>query len=475
MRLRTSIAAVLVWALIGASPAHALTRLEIVERAQRWVDLQVPYSQASRFETYRQDCSGMASMSWRLPAPGPSTRSLAVYGTPIARDELQPGDMLLKYDYHAAIFYKWANSEHTWYWALEQSSSVGHAVERLTKYPYWSQEGFVAYRPNTLTEVNDYGPYIEQVAGADRYQTALAASKRAFPDGSADTAVLCSGANWPDALGGSALAGAVSGPVLLTGPTALPAGVAEELARLGTERVVVIGGASAVSTAVVDAVSGLPGIAEVARIGGADRYQTAALVAEETVRERTDASLPYDGVVYVATGGHFADALGAAAVAAHTGRPILLSKTSQLPTSTVEAIGAIAARTAYIVGGTNAMPVPVESQLLATQIDDVERIAGADRYETSLELARHGVDEGLQWSGLALATGSGFADALAGAVMQARLGSVLVLTPSTHLSIHTDAAVRENTAQIDTVAVLGGDSAVSPLARRQVRWILDEP
>ncbi len=473
-RRRLALVALIVM-LATATPAHALTRLEIVGRAGRWVDLQVPYSQSLRFETYRQDCSGMASMAWRLPAPGASTRTLAPYGTVIERDDLQPGDMLLKYDYHAAIFYKWANSEHTWYWTREQSSSAGHAVERLTQYPYWSQAGFSAYRPNMLTEVDDYGTYITSVAGADRYQTAFAASRLAFPNGSADTAVVCSGENWPDALGGSALAGSLGGPILLTGGASVPSGLGTELARLGAASVVLIGGPSAISTGVAEAIDAMPGVTEVTRLGGKDRYETAALVASETVKARDAASLPYDGGIYVATGKSFPDALGAAAVAAHTGRPVLLSRTSTLPTATVVAIESIGARYAYIAGGTGALPDTIEWQLLGTAIEHTTRFAGSDRYETSLLLAQHGVAEGLEWDGLGIATGTGFADALAGAVMQARRGSTLVLTPSRHLAPGTDAGIRANLEHIDKVTVLGGDAAVSRLARRQIRWIMDEP
>jgi len=53
------------------------------------------------------------------------------------------------------------------------------------------------------------------IAGANRYATAVAVSKKAFPAG-ADAVVIATGENWPDALGGSALAGALGGPILLT-------------------------------------------------------------------------------------------------------------------------------------------------------------------------------------------------------------------------------------------------------------------
>lgn len=475
---RRALAMITLAALLAtATPAGALTRLEIVSRAQRWVELGVPYSQSSRFEGYRQDCSGMASMAWTLPMPGASTRTLAPYGTLISRDDLQPGDMLLKYDYHAVIFYKWANAQHTSYWTLEQSSSAGHAVARLTPYPYWSQQaaGFSAYRPDQVTEVDDYGTYVTSVAGADRYATAFAASRRAFADGSADSVVVCSGENWPDALGGSALAGAVEGPILLTPAATVPGALATEIARLGAHNVVIVGGASAVSTGVAEAIEDMPGVGSVTRIGGKNRYETAALVARETVRVRKAGGLSYDGGVYIATGGSFPDALGAATAAAYTGRPVLLSLYSTIPTDTAEAIEAIGARDAWITGGTAALSPAVESQLADAGIDESVRLAGKDRYETALLLAEHAVDEGLSWDGLGIATGSSFADALAGAVMQARLGSALVLTPSQHLDPSTDAAIRGNLDRIETTTVFGGDAAVSRLARRQIRWIMDEP
>jgi hypothetical protein len=108
-RSRLPLAAfVLALALILGLPsaAQAITRAEVLSRAERWVELEVPYSQTAYYWGYRTDCSGMASMAWRLPMSY-STRSLRASGylVPIHRDQLQPGDMLLKYDYHAAIFY----------------------------------------------------------------------------------------------------------------------------------------------------------------------------------------------------------------------------------------------------------------------------------------------------------------------------------------------------------------------------------
>jgi len=62
---------------------------------------------------------------------------------------------------------------------------------------------------------------------------------------------VAAGTNFPDGLSGSAAAGELGGPLLLTAPGGLPVSVATELARLKPRRVVVLGGTSAVSDAVV--------------------------------------------------------------------------------------------------------------------------------------------------------------------------------------------------------------------------------
>ena len=55
---------------------------------------------------------------------------------------------------------------------------------------------------------------IAEVAGANRFATAKAASEKAYPSPEeSEFAVVATGMNWPDALGGAALAGALKAPV----------------------------------------------------------------------------------------------------------------------------------------------------------------------------------------------------------------------------------------------------------------------
>ena len=121
---------------LGAANADASTaggpisRDEIIQRAQYWVDRQVPYSNTSSYPTppdnmsYRQDCSGFLSMTWHLnlpPASQPSTRDFGPYTTQLSSyGDLLLGDALIRAAAtsanppgHAVLFAGWENSGHT--------------------------------------------------------------------------------------------------------------------------------------------------------------------------------------------------------------------------------------------------------------------------------------------------------------------------------------------------------------------------
>ncbi len=297
-----------------------------------------------------------------------------------------------------------------------------------------------------------------RVAGADRYETALEAS-RDFEK--ASIAVLATGANWPDALGGTALAGAVRGPLLLTRPNELPAAVRDELRRLGVARVYILGGTGAVSNTVQSALWDMGLVVE--RLGGADRYATGKLVADKAI-EILGAS--YTGDALVATGTNFPDATGGSALAAALGRPILLVR----PTG--EVYVPAATRRVTILGGTGAVSAQVEVALQRQLgAGNVVRAGGADRYETAAKIAEVGVAAGMTWDGLGVATGADFPDALSGGAMLGAHNSVLLLTRPTVLSAEAEARLVDNADDIDRVHIFGGTGAVSLEAEDAVRRI----
>jgi putative cell wall-binding protein len=492
-RLGVALALTLTIVVVPASSAFAaMSRSLVMDRATRWADAVIPYSQSGWADLdgtivsspslgWRRDCSGFASMSWNLPKPGASTRSLASYADPIQKEALQPGDLILKSGEHAVIFGGWTDTTRTKYWAFEMSSTQSKNTtppdgsrRRETPYPYWGEDyGYLPYRLRGITESIDYSAYVSPIAGADRYATAAAASRAAWADGSAATVMIASGENWPDALGASALAGAVEGPVLLTRPGSLPAAVAEEIRRLGASEAIVVGGEAAVSPAVLQALDALEGV-ETTRVGGTDRYATSAALARETQVRAVAAGKSVDTEVFVATGADFPDALAAAPVAYRHLRPILLTTPGELATDTRQAIESLGASGAIVLGGAGAVSEQVRSDL-STLLDGahVPRLSGDDRYETAMALSAH-ADESccMTYRGAALANGAGFADALAGGVMAGRLGVPLLLTPAGRLHSGVADLLSGKAAAFGYVRCLGGDSAVYPIVRETIALML---
>lgn len=286
-----------------------------------------------------------------------------------------------------------------------------------------------------------------RVFGADRYLTAVELSAANFA--SADSVVIASGENFPDALTASALAGAIEAPVLLTRAGSVPAAVLAEIDRLGAGKAYIIGGTGAVSPAVVSALQGA-GLA-VERIAGADRYATAAAVADKVLAVTGTA---WNGEVFIASGEDFPDALAAAPVAAANGMPILLTRAGALPAATAAFLNDNDVEKSHVVGGTGVIGAWIQ-----TAAPGATRIAGANRYATAVEVAKFAETMGMNWGYLGIASGENFPDALAGGVVVGRNRGMLLLTQPNVLTPATAAAITANTPVRGEV--YGGPGAIS--------------
>ncbi|MET7692320.1 peptidoglycan-binding protein [Streptomyces sp. NPDC005483] len=163
----------------GAVKAPTTTRADIIRRAKEWVAAKVPYSMSAYWDDgYRQDCSGFVSMAWNLPG-NEWTGSLGQYGIRIAKDDLQPGDILLFHNpdnpeqgSHVVIFGGWTDYTHTYYLAYEEIRP--HARKQATPYAYWSNsDRYVAYR---------YKGLAAPAGGAEPVTTEPDTAKPAAPD-----------------------------------------------------------------------------------------------------------------------------------------------------------------------------------------------------------------------------------------------------------------------------------------------------
>lgn len=308
-----------------------------------------------------------------------------------------------------------------------------------------------------------------EVAGDTRYATAVESSKLAFESGAANL-VIASGENWPDAVTASSLAGRLRAPLLLTRRDSLPAVIASEISRLGSQNVIVIGGEASVSAAVMDELTALVGEGGVRRVCGENRYETAYAVAREVVRLAADS---YDGRVFVATGETFADALAVAPLASVSGRPIFLAAPG-MSDALFEEMMNRGAGEVVILGGTGSVGADLESKLASVLgSGNVKRIAGSDRYATAVAIAEYSIARGgFGWDGVGIATGTDFPDALAGGTTLGARGSVLLLTRQTGLSAPTAAALSANKADIHTVLFFGDTHTLDDSIRSSVEKAL---
>lgn len=117
---------------VQTAPASAITRDQVLARANNWVKKRVRYSQSRYYRGYRQDCSGMASMAWGLKGSYTSS-TISSRATRVSKRNLKPGDVVHTPG-HVSIFVGWANKKKTRYRVMEESQSGKPALRRTRKW-----------------------------------------------------------------------------------------------------------------------------------------------------------------------------------------------------------------------------------------------------------------------------------------------------------------------------------------------------
>ena len=220
----------------------------------------------------------------------------------------------------------------------------------------------------------------------------------------------------------------------------------------------------------------------VGRIGGSDRYDTAAKIASQAGS---------NNFVVLASGENWPDALSSAYLAHQlAGASILLSAQGFLPAVSADEMRLLGTKTVVIVGGTNAISAGVEAQLRATPQYNaggtettgqgnlqVIRLGGANRYATN-KLAneyaaaydgnivgRTAITFGQASKLTALvATGENYADALSAGpathgIVTSGYGIPLILTNTAGLV--PEASGQLTDLGIEQAVIAGGTAAVS--------------
>jgi len=128
-----------------------------------------------------------------------------------------------------------------------------------------------------------------------------------------------------------------------------------------------------------------------------ESYLEERLKSLEVEVDEPEEGVEFDGkTVIIATGEEPYDAQAAAPLAANRGAVLLLTRSGSLSSSARQALEALNPEEILIMGGEVAVSLEVENTIQeASPQARVERIQGADRYETAAEIVRE--TTGLSW------------------------------------------------------------------------------
>lgn len=285
-----------------------------------------------------------------------------------------------------------------------------------------------------------------RIAGSNRYETAfLAADQLKIELGieKFENIIVASGTGFADALAGSYLAVCKNAPILLVNKNTVT-DVAEyieaNLADRGT--VYLLGGNAAVPASMEDALEGL----YVERLAGSNRYETNLMILEEAGFASEE--------ILVCTGNGFADSLSASAV----GKPILLVNKS-LTADQKEFLESTSGEF-VIIGGEGAVSAAVENKL--GEYGEVSRLAGANRYETSVLVAERFFEAP---TSAVVAYSQNFPDGLCGGPLAYATDSPLLLMATNR---GDNVIAYANEVGIACGAVLGGTGLIDDATAKNV-------
>lgn len=190
------------------------------------------------------------------------------------------------------------------------------------------------------------------------------------------------------------------------------------------------------------------------RLAGSNRYETSQAIS------KSGWTSSYYAVVV--SGENYPDALCSTTLAAKHNAPILLTAKGSLNTRTRDELVRLNVRSVFLIGGVNVISAGTEQAIRNLGIS-VTRIAGVDRYDTSLKIAQAVGNYGEA----VIATGENYTDALSIAPIAAMRKMPILLTPKNSLPSDMRQYLQSN---VGKTYVVGGTNAVSVSVQNQLPY-----
>ncbi|MFC7439736.1 cell wall-binding repeat-containing protein [Laceyella putida] len=194
------------------------------------------------------------------------------------------------------------------------------------------------------------------------------------------------------------------------------------------------------------------------RIAGADRYAVSANVSKE--------AFPYGAdTVVIARGDLYTDALAGGPLAAMNYAPMLLTTTNALPAPVSAEIKRLQPSRAIILGGTGSVSTGVENTLKSMGMT-VERIAGADRFVVSTNIASRMKADGFETDTAIIASGLNYPDALSASSPAGQIPLPILEVSKDSIPASVDSYIKAN--GIKNFIIVGGPGTVSDTVKNKL-------
>lgn len=199
------------------------------------------------------------------------------------------------------------------------------------------------------------------------------------------------------------------------------------------------------------------------RIPGDDRVDTAINISKS--------EYPSADTVIVVRKDLFPDSMTATVLSKQLNAPILLTGSNKLDERVKVEIKRLGAKDVIIVGGVNSVSTGVQNELKAFDKDTVERIAGLDRYGTSVAVANRVVGiSGLTHKAV-IASGEVFPDALAVSPFAAKNAYPILLVKKNSVPAEVNNAFAK--LSIKETYLVGGEDTISKSTEGKLPKVLE--
>lgn len=282
-----------------------------------------------------------------------------------------------------------------------------------------------------------------RLEGRDRYGTAISISKKFFKN--ANNVVLASGENSADSLVSASYAKLKEAPILLTKKDETPDNVIKEMERLNTKNITIIGGNTSISSEVESALK-TKGY-NVTRISGKDRYETSTILAKDVMKTGNSKKIA------VINGKTSADALTISSLATKYDLPVVMVKNVGANDTSIKEINTWGISEAIIAGGDSSVS---EDTLHSIRAFIKRRIAGKNRYETALKIAKESYPNG---KNIFIGNGEVSVDSLSAGAATSRANAPILLIKKDKIDDNIKKAIEE--MGTGEAYILGGKSTIS--------------